>query len=62
MKFKFAVTTILDIIKEDPEKEILINNILYPNEIPQSGFFIISYEEKIARIADTLHDSCIKNQ
>src|SRR5688572_27618430 len=44
--FKFAVTTILDIIKEDPEKDLLINNILYPNENPQSGFFLISYEEK----------------
>ena len=54
--FKLAVTTILDIIKEDPDKEILINNILYPNENPQSGFFLISYEEKIARIADTLHN------
>ena len=55
--FKFAVTTILDIIKEDPDKEILINNILYPNDNPQSGFFLISYEEKIARIADTLSDN-----
>ena len=54
--FKLAVTIILDIIKEDPEKDLLINNILYPNENPQSGFFLISYEEKIARIADTLQD------
>ena len=58
--FKLAVTTILDIIKEDPEKVLLINNILYPNENPQSGFFLISYEEKIARIADTLHDLALK--
>jgi hypothetical protein len=54
--FKLAVTTILDIIKTDPDKEILINNILYPNENPESGFFILSYEEKIAQIADTLHN------
>jgi hypothetical protein len=54
--FKLAVTTILDIIKADPDKEILINNILYPNENPESGFFILSYEEKIAQIADTLHN------
>jgi hypothetical protein len=54
--FKLAITIILDIIKEDPEKNLLINNILYPNENPQSGFFLISYEEKIAQIADTLHD------
>ena len=36
-------------MKEDPEKEILINNILYPNENPESGFYLISYEEKISR-------------
>jgi len=58
--FKLAVTTILDIIKEDPEKDLLINNILYPNENPQSGFFIISYENKIARIADTLSDNALE--
>ena len=51
------LTTILDIIKQDPEKDILISNILYPNENPQSGFFLISYEEKIAQIAaNTLSD------
>ena len=58
--FKLAITIILDIIKEDPEKDLLINNILYPDENPQSGFFIISYEEKTARIADTLHDLVLK--
>ena len=59
--FKLAVTTILDIIKEDPEKEILINNILNPNENPQSGFFLISYEEKIAQIAaDTLQNIALE--
>jgi DNA-binding CsgD family transcriptional regulator len=58
--FKLVVTTILDMIKEDPEKEILINNILYPNENPQFGFFIISYEEKIARIADNLSDNALE--
>jgi hypothetical protein len=59
--YELAVTTIIDIIKEDPDKEILINNILYPNENPQYGFFLISYEEKIARIADTLHNFILKN-
>ena len=58
--FKLAITTILDIIKEDPDKDIFINNILYPNDNPQSGFFLISYEEKIARIADTLHDLALE--
>jgi hypothetical protein len=54
--FKLAVTTIVNIIKEDPEKDLLINNILYPNENPQYGFFLISYEDKIAQIADNLHN------
>lgn len=38
--------TILDIIKKDPKKEILINNIINPNENLESGFYLISYEEK----------------
>ena len=54
--FRLAVMTILNIMKQDPEKEILINNILHPNENPNSGFFLVSYEEKIAKIADTLHN------
>jgi transcriptional regulator len=54
--FKLAATTILDLIKADPDKDIIINNILYPNENPEFGYFIISYEEKIAQIADTLHN------
>jgi hypothetical protein len=57
--FKLAITIILDIIKEDPEKDLLINNILYPNENPQFGYFIISYENKIARIADTLYNTAL---
>ena len=35
--------TILDLIKADPDKDIIINNILYPNENPEFGYFIISY-------------------
>ena len=59
--FKLAVMTILNIIKQDPEKEILINNILYPNQNPESGFYLISYEEKIAQIAaDTLSDIALE--
>lgn len=57
--FKLAITIILDIIKEDPEKDLLINNILYPNENPQFGYFIIPYEDKIARIADTLYNTVL---
>ncbi len=49
--FKLTVMTILNIMKQDPEKEILISNILKPNENPDSGFYIISYEEKIVEIA-----------
>ena len=49
--FKLAITIILDIIKKDPKKEILINNILNSNENLESGFYLISYEEKIAETA-----------
>jgi hypothetical protein len=59
--FKLAVMTIVNIMKEDPEKEILINNILYPNQNPESGFYFIAYEEKIAQIAaDTLSDIALE--
>jgi DNA-binding CsgD family transcriptional regulator len=58
--FKLAAMTILNIIKEDPKKDLLINNILYPNENPQSGFFLISYEDKITQIADTLSDIALE--
>ena len=58
--FKLAPTTILDLIKADPDKDIIINNILYPNENPEFGYFIISYEEKIAQIADTLHNNILE--
>ena len=48
-------------MKKDPEKEILVSNILYPNQNPESGFFLISYEEKIARIAvDSLSDIALE--
>jgi hypothetical protein len=53
--------TILNIIKQDPRKEILIDNILNPNENPDSGFYLISYEEKIAQIAaDILHNIALE--
>ena len=55
--FKLTIMTILKIMKEDPEKEIVINNILNSNENPDSEFYLISYEEKIAQIAaDTLQN------
>jgi hypothetical protein len=58
---KLAATTILNIIKKDPEKETIINNILNPNENPNPGFYLISYEDKIANIAvDTLSDIALE--
>ena len=58
---KLAAMTILNIMKKDPEKDILINNILNPNGNPDSGFYLISYEEKIADIAiDTLSDIALE--
>ena len=59
--FKLTIITILNIMKEDPDKEIVINNILNPNENPHSGFYLISYEEKIAQIAaDTLQNFALE--
>ena len=59
--FKLAVMIILNTMKQDPEKDILINNILIPNENPGSVFYLISYEEKIAEIAaNTLSDIALE--
>ncbi len=59
--FKLAVMSILKIMKQDPEKENLINNILNPNENPDSGFYLISYEERLADITvDTLSDIALE--
>ena len=59
--FKLVVMTILNIIKEDPKKEILISNILHSNENPDSQFYFVSYEEKIAEIAaNTLSNVAIE--
>ena len=59
--FKLAVMTIFNIIKQDPEKEIVINNIINSNENPDSEFFLGSYEEKIAQIAaDTLQNFALE--
>ena len=59
--FKLTIMTILKIMKEDPEKEIVINNIINSNENPDSEFYLISYEEKIAQIAaDTLQNFALE--
>jgi DNA-binding CsgD family transcriptional regulator len=55
--FELVAMTLLKIIKQDPKKEILISNILHSNENLDSEFYLISYEEKIAKIAaNTLSD------
>ena len=53
---RLAITLTLDTIKDDPEKDILIYNILYPSENPNSGYFPLAYEEKIAKIVENLHN------
>lgn len=59
--FKLAIITILNIMKQDPEKQTLINNILNPNEKLNFGLYRISYEEKIADIAlDILHNVALE--
>jgi ribosomal protein L22 len=59
--FKLAVMTILTLIKQDPKKEILISNILHSNGNPDSQFYLVSYEEKIAEIAaNTLSDVALE--
>ena len=54
--------TILNIIKQDPTKEILISNILHSDENPDSEFYLISYEEKIAEIAANTLSDCVRDQ
>jgi hypothetical protein len=58
---KLTAMTILKIMKEDSDKETLINNILNHKEYPDSEFYLISYEEKIADIAvDTLYNLALE--
>ncbi|MGZ8891236.1 MAG: hypothetical protein ACXW0J_07535 [Nitrososphaeraceae archaeon] len=59
--FKLTIMTILKIMKEDPEKETVIKHIINSNENPDSEFYLISYEEKIAQIAaDTLQNFALE--
>lgn len=58
--FEIAIRLILDTIKADPEKDILINNILYPSENPNSVYFLLAYEEKIAKIAEALYNLSVE--
>jgi hypothetical protein len=54
--------TILNIIKHDPKKDILISNIIInSNRNLDSQFYLDSYEDKIAEIAvDTLTEIALK--
>jgi len=55
--FKMTAMTVLNIIKEDPENDILINNLLNTSKNANSSFYLISYEDKITQIAaNNLHD------
>jgi hypothetical protein len=38
----------------DPDKEMPINNIVNSNKDPDSEFYLVSYEEKIAVIATSI--------
>jgi transcriptional regulator with XRE-family HTH domain len=59
--FKLAAMTILDIIKRDPKKDILISNILHSDGNSNSQSYFVSYEEKIAEIAaDTLTENALE--
>ena len=59
--FKLAAMTILDIIKRDPKKDILIDNILHSDGNPDSQFYFEAYEDKIAEIAaNTLCDIALE--
>ncbi len=59
--FKLAAMRILDIIKRDPKKDILISNIINSNGDHDSQCYFDSYEEKIAEIAaDTLTENALE--
>lgn len=55
--FKLAITTILQTIKKDQEKNILIENLLnYKENLPYSEQYLAYYEQKISEMSDNLHD------
>ena len=59
--FKLAAMRILDIIKRDPKKDILISNIINSNGDHDSQYYFVSYEDKIAAIAaDTLTENALE--
>ncbi|HEX5185845.1 MAG TPA: hypothetical protein VFV86_03055 [Nitrososphaeraceae archaeon] len=59
--FKLAARKILNIIKQDPTKDILISIIINSNGNLDSQSFLDSYEEKVAEIAaDTIFDIALE--
>jgi len=55
--FKLAITTILQTIKKDQEKNILIENLLnYKENLPYSEQYLVYYEQKISEMSDNLYD------
>ena len=59
--FKLAARKILNIIKQDPTKDILISIIINSNGNLDSQSFLDSYEEKVAEIAaDTIFDFALE--
>ncbi|HEX5185446.1 MAG TPA: hypothetical protein VFV86_01025 [Nitrososphaeraceae archaeon] len=59
--FKLSAETILNLIKQDPTKDILISIIINSNGNLGSQSFLDSYEEKVAEIAaDTIFDIALE--
>ena len=49
--------TILQTIKKDQEKDILISNLLnYSENLPYSEDYLVYYQQKISEMADSLYD------
>jgi hypothetical protein len=55
---KLAIMTILQTIKKDQEKDILIYNLLNYTENPRySEEYLVYYQQKISEMADSLYDT-----
>lgn len=55
--FKSAIMTILQTIKKDQEKDILIYNLFnYTENLPYSEEYLVYYQQKISEMADSLYD------
>lgn len=54
---KLSIMAILQTIKKDQEKNILIENLLnYTENLPYSEQYLVYYEQKISEMSDTLYD------